>query len=33
MKKHEHILYKNFEQVRQDIKEIITDVLNKRGTK
>ena len=33
MKKHERILYKNFVQVRQDVKEMITDVLNKRGAK
>ena len=33
MKKHERILYKNFVQVGQDIKEIIKDVHNKRGAK
>lgn len=29
----EHILYKNFVQVGLDVKEIIKDVLNKRGAK
>ena len=29
----ERILYKNFVQVGQDVKEMIKDVLNKRGAK
>lgn len=29
----ERILYKNFIQVGQDVKDMITDVLNKRGAK
>lgn len=31
MKKRERILYKNFVQAGQDVKEMIKDVQNKRG--
>ena len=31
MKKRERVLYKNFVQVGQDVKEMIKDVQNKRG--
>ena len=33
IKKRERILYKNFVQVGQDVKEMISDVQNKKGAK